>query len=93
MITDCYTVTGVMVGSLLGMWLERHFLKFEHSSIQKLNLVIFLVGGALVGLIYLGFSYAFAFLGEHWCHFVKYFAIFFTILYLYPLMFTYVRRR
>lgn len=93
MIPDCYTACGVLIGALLGMWLERHFLKFEISQIKTINIVTFIIGGLLVGLIYLSFSKIFAFLGQNWCHFIKYFTIFIVILYLYPLLFTYVRRR
>ena len=91
--TDCFTSSGVMCGMFLGMWLERHYLQFEVSKEKDTNIKIILVGAFLVLFVYLSFGYIFAFLGEHWCHFIKYFAIFFTIFYFYPLIFTYVRRR
>ena len=91
--TDCFTSSGVMCGTFLGLWLERHYLQFEVSEDKIQNGLIMSIGAVFVLLVYLGFGSIFAFLGEHWCHFVKYFAIFFTIFYFYPLIFTYVRRR
>ena len=93
MLTDCYTATGVLTGTLLGMWLERRFVHFDVSTSHVENLKTFIIGGLIIGVIYLSFSALFSFLGEHWCHFIKYFTMFFTILYLYPLGFNYVRRR
>ena len=91
--TDCFTSSGVMCGIFLGMWLERHFLQFEVSKDKTERLKTIFFGAILVFIVYLSFGYIFSFLGEHWCHFVKYFGIFFTIFYIYPLIFTYVRRR
>lgn len=93
MLTDCYTATGVICGAFLGMWLERHFLHFDVSTSRSEKIVIFLGGALLIGIIYTTFSFVFSFLGEHWCHFVKYFAMFITILYVYPLIFSFVRSR
>ena len=91
--TDCFTSSGVMCGIFLGMWLERHFLKFEVTKDGKERFQTIFFGALLVLMVYLSFGYMFSFLGEHWSHFVKYFGIFFTIFYIYPLIFTYVRRR
>ena len=93
MLTDCFTTSGVMIGSLLGMWLERHFVKFEVSKIRKLNIITFIIGILFVGIVYIGFSFIFAFAGEYACHFIKYFTIFMLIFYIYPLVFSHVRGR
>ena len=94
MLTDCYTACGMTIGGLLGWVLERRFVRFSTQTLSKLvSIVRGTVGVVLFGLIYLGFGTVFSFTGPHWVHFIKYFAVIFFTIYLYPLIFTAVENR
>lgn len=88
MLSDCYTSLGTAVGFFTGWWLERHFIKFS-MDVDKKTKIIRGVIGAIIGLsIQFVIGPMFKFAGDHWYHFIKYFLLFFVVMYLYPLCYT-----
>lgn len=92
MLTDCYTAAGLMIGGLLGWWLERHFIGFEVRVKKSVKILRTLVGSLSFLILFLFLGKIFAFIGEHWQHFAKYFTIAFWSLFVYPLLFSLVER-
>ena len=93
MLTDCYSGFGNFTGILLGWWLQRHFLNFSTQVSAKAKILRTVTGALVCLLIYLTFGKIFAFTGAHISHLIKYFTIFFYILYLHPLFFTKVMEK
>lgn len=88
MLTDCFSSFGCITGSLLGWWLERHFIKFS-TDVSKKQKWLRAVTGLIVDLlIYATFNNLFSFAGTHIAHAIKYFTIFFYAFYIHPLLFT-----
>jgi len=88
MLTDCFSSFGCITGSLLGWWLERHFIKFT-TDVSKKEKWLRAVPGLIICLImYFTFSKLFAFTGSHFAHLIKYFCIFFYTFFIHPLLFT-----
>ena len=88
LITDCYSSSGMVLGLMIGWLLERRFVHFSMEVPLKNKILRALIGSALIGLMYFGANLAFAFMGDHFSHLVKYFVIFFVVTFLYPLIFT-----
>ena len=93
LITDCYTACGMTCGMLIGWVLERRFVKFSVDVPVKNKILRIIIGTLLVLSLYFCGSLIFSFLGPHFAHLVKYFLIFFVIIFLYPLAFSAIERR
>ena len=87
LITDCYSACGMTLGVLLGWILERRFVKFEVSGTKKQLILRSVFGTLIFGALYFGLGLAFAFMGDHFCHLVKYFLIMFVVIFVYPAIF------
>lgn len=93
MLSDCYTALGMFTGSLTGWWLERHFVKFETEVSAKEKVLRAVVGAAVFGLLYLGLSFILSKMDKNLSHLIKFFILFFVIMYLYPLAFNAVSKK
>lgn len=91
--TDCFSACGFLTGSLTGWWLERRFVNFNVEGTIKVKIIRFLIGGLIVGGIYLLFTLVFKSLNTHFSHFIKYFGMMFVGMYVYPLIFTKVESK
>ncbi len=87
MLSDCYTALGMFTGSLIGWWLERHFVKFSTEVSAKEKWLRSIIGAALFGVLYLGLSFILSKLDKNLSHLIKFFLLFFVIMYVYPLIF------
>lgn len=93
MLTDCFTGFGCFCGSLLGWWIERHFIVFS-TDVSKKRKVLRVIPGIIIGLmIYLLFGKIFAFTGSHFSHLIKYFSLFFYIFCIHPFVFNFIESR
>lgn len=94
MLTDCYTATGMIIGGVLGWWLERHFVRFETDGIgKKRKFFRSLFGVICFVVLFLVLSPLLKFLGTHWQHFAKYFILTFFSIFVYPLIFSAIERK
>lgn len=99
MLTDCYVALGMLTGSLLGWWLERHFVQFDTDLTKKQFILRLLCGALFIGVVYLllklilDYIQLIAPLSGNICHAVKYFIIFFSVLYVYPVCFNAVHKK
>lgn len=94
MLTDCYTATGMIIGGVLGWWLERHFVRFETDGIgKKRKFFRSLFGVICFVVLFLVLSPLLKFLGTHWQHFAKYFILAFFSIFVYPLIFSAIENR
>ena len=93
LITDCYSACGMTLGVLLGWILERRFVKFEVSGTKKQLILRSVFGTLIFGALYFGLGLAFAFMGDHFCHLVKYFLIMFVVIFVYPAIFWKIEKK
>ncbi len=92
MLTDCYTAAGLMIGGLLGWRLERHFIGFEIPVKKSVKILRSVFGSLSFVILFLLLGKLFAFMGEHWQHFAKYFTLIFWAMFVYPLLFSLAER-
>lgn len=93
MLTDCFTGFGCFSGTLLGWWLQRHFVNFRTEVERKFKVLRTLTGAIVCFSIYVFWGKLFSFTGEHISHLIKYFTLFFYIMYIHPLFFTKILER
>lgn len=87
--TDCYRTYGILSGSVIGWLAERRFVKFNTAGKKSRLVLRFTVGVVLLLALYLGIlPVVLGSLGDHWGKFLKYFITFFTIIFVYPAVFT-----
>ena len=96
---DYFTCFGLMIGALLGFWIEEKFIHFENTK-SVLRMILRVVGGGLVYLVInqglkLPFSSEFLHSGTSAAHMVRMFRYFFVglgMVGLYPMVFKYTAR-
>lgn len=96
---DYFTCFGLMIGALLGFWIEEKFIHFENTK-SVLRMILRVVGGGLVYLVInqglkLPFSSEFLHSGTSSAHMVRMFRYFFVglgMVGLYPMVFKYTAR-
>ena len=88
MLRDAYKTSGSAMGFFMGWWLERHCLKFQNPSTKKNKILCSLFGSVILIAWNFGISNIFKVCGPNISGFIKHFVTFFSILYLYPLLYT-----
>lgn len=93
MLTDCYTACGISCGTLIGWYLERHFVKFELEGVSvKEKIIRGAVGVVIFAFLYACLPFVLNFFGAHISHLIKYFIIFFMIMFGYPFCFEHCKK-
>ena len=88
MLRDAYKISGSAMGFFMGWWLERHCLKFQNPSTKKNKILCSLCGSVILIAWNFGISNILKVCGPNIAGFIKHFVTFFSILYLYPLLYT-----
>lgn len=92
--TDCFRSCGIVLGYLLGWFLERRFVKFEIKGGALRRIVLFLIGLAAALLLYaVLLPLAFRMLNEHLGKLLKYFFSFLFIAAGYPAVMKAINKR
>ena len=93
MMKDCYTACGIMIGGFSGWWLERRFVKFSTECTIKQRIIRGAIGIVVFAVLYFGGGIITKeFIPAHVDHLVKYFVLFFCILFVYPFAFTKIEK-
>lgn len=93
LVTDCYTACGISCGMLLGWVMERRLVGFTTDVARRTKILRAVSGILVVVAVYLASGALLSFLGDHFAHLVKYFLVFFVIIFVHPLAFTLIERR